>query len=66
MDADCIKLTSYFGERHRIDGTSTGNALLDLHHRHNASDDGSGARTVPIPAGRRRPRTCGTPPTSWR
>ena len=32
--ADCVKLTSYFGERHRINGTFTGDALLDLHHRH--------------------------------
>ena len=30
MNADCIKLTSYFGERHRANGTFAANALIDL------------------------------------
>jgi PII-like signaling protein len=33
VDADCIKLTSYFGERHRVDGALTGDALIDLYAR---------------------------------
>jgi PII-like signaling protein len=31
VNADCIKLTSYFGERHRANGTFVGNALIDLY-----------------------------------
>ena len=31
MNADCIKLTSYFGERHRANGTFVANALIDLY-----------------------------------
>ena len=31
MDEDCITLTSYFGERHRIDGKFVGDALIDLY-----------------------------------
>ena len=34
MDADCIKLTSYFGERHRTDGKFVGDALIDLYGTH--------------------------------
>jgi len=34
VDADCIKLTSYFGERHRTNGTCVGDALIDLYSRH--------------------------------
>ena len=34
MDEDCIKLTSYFGERHRADGKFVGEALLDLYGQH--------------------------------
>ncbi len=34
MNADCIKLTSYFGERHRTNGTFVGDALIDLYSRH--------------------------------
>ena len=30
----------------------------------NGRDDGPGRPIAPIPAGKRRPRTCGTPPTS--
>ena len=33
MNADCIKLTSYFGERHRANGTFVANALVDLYGR---------------------------------
>jgi PII-like signaling protein len=33
MDADSIKLTSYFGERSRADGAFTGDALIDLYRR---------------------------------
>jgi PII-like signaling protein len=33
VDTDGIKLTSYFGERHRTKGTSAGNALIDLSYR---------------------------------
>jgi len=33
VDADGIKLTSYFGEHHRADGTLTGEALIDLYRR---------------------------------
>jgi PII-like signaling protein len=32
-DADCIKLTSYFSERHRTGGRFTADALLDLYGR---------------------------------
>ena len=31
MNADSIKLTSYFGERHRANGTFVANALIDLY-----------------------------------
>ena len=34
MNADCIKLTSYFGERHRIGDAFVADALLDLYGRH--------------------------------
>jgi PII-like signaling protein len=34
VDADCIKLTSYFAERRRVGGTFTGDALIDLYGRH--------------------------------
>lgn len=34
VDADCIKLTSYFGERRRANGALTGDALIDLYARH--------------------------------
>ena len=33
MNADGIKLTSYFGERHRANGTFVANALIDLYSR---------------------------------
>ena len=33
VNADCIKLTSYFGERHRINGTFVADALIDLYGR---------------------------------
>ena len=33
MNADGIKLTSYFGERHRANGTFVANALVDLYSR---------------------------------
>lgn len=34
MDQDCIKLTSYFGERHRIGGRFIGDALVELYGSH--------------------------------
>ena len=34
MTADCLKLTSYFGERHRSGGTFTADALIELYGRH--------------------------------
>ena len=34
MNGDCIKLTSYFGERHRTNGAFVGDALIDLYSRH--------------------------------
>jgi PII-like signaling protein len=33
VSADCLKLTSYFGERHRADGRFVADALLDLYGR---------------------------------
>ncbi|MDQ2875524.1 MAG: DUF190 domain-containing protein [Actinomycetota bacterium] len=33
MNEDCLKLTSYFGERHRAGGMFTADALLDLYGR---------------------------------
>ena len=33
MNADCLKLTSYFGERHRAGGVFVADALLDLYGR---------------------------------
>jgi PII-like signaling protein len=33
VNADSIKLTSYFGERNRANGTFTGDALIDLYRR---------------------------------
>ena len=33
MNADCLKLTSYFGERHRAGGAFVADALLDLYGR---------------------------------
>ena len=34
MSVDAIKLTSYFGERHRVGGRFTADALIDLYGRH--------------------------------
>ena len=34
MSADCIKLTSYFSERHRVGGRFVADALLDLYGSH--------------------------------
>lgn len=34
MTADCLKLTSYFGERRRIGGTFVADALIELYGRH--------------------------------
>ena len=34
MTADCLKLTSYFGERHRSRGSFTADALMELYGRH--------------------------------
>ena len=34
MNADCIKLTSYFGERHRANGAFAADAIMDLYRRH--------------------------------
>ena len=34
MTADCLKLTSYFGERHRSEGAFTADALIELYGRH--------------------------------
>jgi PII-like signaling protein len=31
---DCVKLTSYFGERHRSEGAFTADALIELYGRH--------------------------------
>jgi PII-like signaling protein len=33
VNADCLKLTSYFGERHRVGGDFVADALLDLYGR---------------------------------
>jgi PII-like signaling protein len=34
VNADCIKLTSYFGERHSANGTFVAYAVVDLYSRH--------------------------------
>ena len=34
MTADCLKLTSYFGERHRTGGTFVADALIELYGQH--------------------------------
>jgi PII-like signaling protein len=34
VTADCLKLTSYFGERHRSGGRFTADALIELYGRH--------------------------------
>ncbi len=34
MSADCLKLTSYFGERHRSGGAFVADALIELYGRH--------------------------------
>jgi PII-like signaling protein len=34
VTADCLKLTSYFSERHRIGGTFVADALIELYGRH--------------------------------
>ena len=34
MTADCLKLTSYFGERHRSGGAFVADALIELYGRH--------------------------------
>ena len=34
MNEDCLKLTSYFGERHRTGGAFVADALIDLYARH--------------------------------
>ena len=40
--------------------------LHEVMMEENGRDDGAGPPDPRIPAGKRRPRTCGTPPTSWR
>ena len=35
--ADCLKLTSYFGERRRTAGGFAADALLDLYGRHDVA-----------------------------
>jgi hypothetical protein len=40
--------------------------LHEVMMEENGRDDGLGRPTAPIPAGKRRPRTSDTPPTSWR
>ena len=40
--------------------------LREVMMEENGRDDGPARPTAPIPAGKRRPRTCATPPTSWR
>ena len=35
MNDDCLKLTTYFGERDRVDGRFLADAMLDLYGRHN-------------------------------
>ena len=37
MNAECIKLISYFGERNRVNGTFVADALIDLYARHDIS-----------------------------
>jgi PII-like signaling protein len=34
VNTDCIRLTSYFGERHRTNRTFVGDALIDLYSKH--------------------------------
>ena len=34
LDEDCLKLTTYFGERHRTDDAFVADALLDIYGRH--------------------------------
>ena len=34
MTEDCLKLTTYFGERHRVDGQFLADAQVDLFGRH--------------------------------
>jgi len=34
VNGDCIELTSYFGERHRANGTFVADALVDLYSKH--------------------------------
>ena len=40
--------------------------LREVMMEETAAMTGPGRPTPPIPAGKRRPRTCATPPTSWR
>jgi PII-like signaling protein len=35
MNDDCLKLTTYFGDRQRTDGRFLGDAILDLYGQHN-------------------------------
>jgi PII-like signaling protein len=37
VNAECIKLISYFGERNRVNGTFVADALIDLYGRHDIS-----------------------------
>ena len=54
MNEDCLKLTSYFGERQRTAGGFAADALLDLYGRHEVATsillrgmEGFGARRQP-------------------
>jgi len=54
VNADCLKLTSYFGERQRVGGGFAADALLDLYGRHEIATsilmrgtEGFGARRHP-------------------
>jgi hypothetical protein len=40
VTADCLKLTSYFGERHRTGGSFVADALIELYARHEIAPPG--------------------------
>lgn len=59
MNEDCLKLTSYFGERQRTGRRLAADALLDLYGRHEVATSillrgprGSAPAAIRVPTGR--------------
>jgi hypothetical protein len=52
VNEDCLKLTTYFGERHRANGGFLADAFTDIYARHKPGHAGRGVSGVGALAGR--------------